>query len=63
MFSHRNCFISYQFVDQGVVFMGNCIMCKSVGVGSIRIRMFDGSVRELTNVRYVHEIKVNFISF
>ena len=59
MCSHRNWFISYQSVDEGVVFMGNDIPCK---VGSIRIRMFDGIVRELTDVRYVSELKSNFIS-
>jgi hypothetical protein len=49
MCSHRNWFISYQFVDEGVVFMGNGIPCKTVGVGSIRIMMFYGTVRELTD--------------
>jgi hypothetical protein len=42
------------------VFMGNGIRSKIVGlgrVGSIRIRMFDGIVRELMDVRYVSEIK------
>jgi hypothetical protein len=62
MCSHRNWFISYQSVDEGVVFMGNGIPCKIVGVGSIRIRMFDGIVRELTDVRYVPELKLNLIS-
>jgi hypothetical protein len=55
---HRNWLISYQYVDEGVVFMGNGIPCKIVGVGS----MFDGIVRELTNVRYVPELKSNLIS-
>jgi hypothetical protein len=62
MCSHRNWFISYQSVDEGVVFMGNGIPCKTLGVGSIRIRMFDGIVRELTDVRYVPELKSNLIS-
>jgi hypothetical protein len=61
IFSHRNWFISYQSIDDGVVFMGNGIHCK-IGVGSIRIRMFDGIVRESTNVRYVPELKSNLIS-
>ena len=42
--------------------MGNGIPCKIVGVGSIRIRMFDGIVRELMDVRYVPELKSNLIS-
>jgi hypothetical protein len=62
MCSHRNWFISYQSIDEGVVFMGNGIPCKTVAVGSIRIRMFNGIVRELMDVRYVPEIKSNLIS-
>jgi hypothetical protein len=62
MCSHRNWFISYQSIDEGVVFMGNGIPCKTVGIGSIRIRMFDGIVRELMDVRYVPELKSNLIS-
>ena len=42
--------------------MGNGIPCKTVGVGSIRIRIFDGIVRELIDVRYVPELKSNLIS-
>jgi hypothetical protein len=62
MCSHRNWFISYQSVDEGVVFMGNGIPCKTVGVGNIRTMMFDGIVMELTDVRYVPELKSNLIS-
>jgi hypothetical protein len=42
--------------------MGNGIPCKTVRVGSIRIRMFDGIVRELMDVRYILEMKLNLIS-
>jgi hypothetical protein len=56
MCSHRNRFISYQFLDEGVLFMGNCIPCRTVGVGSIRINMFDSIVIELMDVRYVPEL-------
>jgi hypothetical protein len=62
MCSHINWFNSYQSVDEGVVFMGNVIPSKTIGVGSIRIRTFDGIFRELRDVRYVLEIKSNFIS-
>jgi hypothetical protein len=62
MFSHRNWFIYYQSIDEGAMFMGSGISCKIVGVGSIRIRMLDGIVRELTDVRYVAELKSNLIS-
>jgi hypothetical protein len=62
MCSHRIWFISYQSVDEGVVFMGNGIPCKIVGVGSVRIVMFDGIVRELTDIRYVPDLRSNLIS-
>ena len=62
MCSHRNWFTSYQSVDEGVVFMENGISYKTVGVGSIRIKMFDGIVRELTNVKYVPNLKLRLIS-
>jgi len=39
------------------VFMGNGIHCKTVEVGSIRIMMFDGIIRELMDVRYVPNLE------
>jgi hypothetical protein len=62
MCSHRNWFISYQSIDEGVVFMGNGIPYKTIGIGSIRIMIFDGIVRECIYVTYVPNIKSNFIS-
>ena len=47
------------------MFMGNGIRSKIVGVGrvgSIRIRMFNGIVRELMDVRYVLDPRSNLIS-
>jgi hypothetical protein len=42
--------------------MGNDISCKVVGIGSIRIKMFDGSVKILTDVRHVPDLRKNLIS-
>jgi hypothetical protein len=42
--------------------MGNDFSCKIVGVGSIRIKMNDGSVRTLKDVRNVPELRKNLIS-
>jgi hypothetical protein len=50
---HRNWFSTYQSIDDGFVFMGNYFYCKIVGVVSIWIKMLDGSVGTLTNVRYI----------
>ena len=43
--------------------MRNCAICKSKGIGSMQIRMFDGVVRTLTNVRYVPGLRKSLISF
>jgi hypothetical protein len=42
--------------------MGNEFSCKLVGVDSVRIKMHDGSVRKLTYVRRVPELRKNLIS-
>ena len=33
-----------------------------VGIGTIRIKIFDSMVRDLTDVRYVRQMKKNIIS-
>jgi hypothetical protein len=42
--------------------MGNDISCKVVGIGSIQIKMFDGSIKILTDVRHVPELRKNLMS-
>jgi hypothetical protein len=59
---HRNWFSTYQSIDDGVVFMGNDFSCKIVGVGRVWMKMHDGSIRALTDVRHVPEIINNLIS-
>ena len=49
-------------VDGGVVLMGNSMSCKDVGIGTIRIKMFDGIIRTLSHVRHVPNLKKNLIS-
>ena len=39
--------------------MGNNVACKVVGIGSVRIKMHDGIVRTLTNVRHAPELRKN----
>ena len=52
----------YQSVDDGIVYMGNNVTCKTVGIGSMRIKMYDGIVRTLTDVRHVLELRKKLIS-
>jgi len=42
--------------------MGNTTVCKTVGIGNIRMRMFDGQVRTLTNVRHVPDLRKSLLS-
>ena len=43
------------------VLMGNDASCKIVGVGTVRIKMFDVIVRMLANVKHVQYLKRNLI--
>ena len=42
--------------------MGNDASCKVVGIGNIRIKMFDGVIGTLCDVRHVHDLRKNLIS-
>ena len=42
--------------------MSNDISSKVVGIGSIQIKMFDGIIKILTDVRHVLELRKNLIS-
>ena len=43
--------------------MGNDSICKMTGIGLVQIKMFDGVIRKLNDVRYVLDLKKNLISF
>jgi hypothetical protein len=60
--SNRCWFDTYRSANSGIVTMGNGAHCKITGIGSIRIRMFDGVVRTLCDVRHVPEVEKNLIS-
>ena len=55
-------FYSFQELDGRVVLMGNNNACKTQGIGKICLKMHDGTVRELSDVRYVPDMKKNLIS-
>ena len=54
--------MTYQPIDGGNVLMKNNMLCKTIGIGSIKIRMHDGIIRTLNNVRHVPDLKKNLIS-
>ncbi|KAK3002536.1 hypothetical protein RJ639_020933 [Escallonia herrerae] len=59
---NRDLFATYRSFDGGKVLMENDVACKVVGISSIQIRMHDGIVRTLTDVRDVPELRKNLIS-
>ena len=62
MWPKREWFSTYNPYDKGSVLTGNDAVCKTVGIGNICMRMFDGQVRTLMNVRQVPDLKKNLLS-
>ncbi|KAK2989282.1 hypothetical protein RJ640_000032 [Escallonia rubra] len=55
-------FATYRSFDGGKALMRNDAACKVVGIGSIQIRMHDGIVRTLTDVRHIPDLRRHLIS-
>uniref|UniRef100_A0A5B7BZJ7 Putative copia LTR rider n=1 Tax=Davidia involucrata TaxID=16924 RepID=A0A5B7BZJ7_DAVIN len=62
MCPHRDWFATLQEFDGGVVLIGNNNPCGTKGVGKIRLKMHNGSIKVLEEVRYVPDLKKNLIS-
>jgi hypothetical protein len=62
MCPNRMWFDTFKSCNAGTVLIGNDARCKAIRLGTIKVRMFDGIVRILTNVRYVPNLKKNLIS-
>jgi len=56
----REWFSTYKPYDGGSILMGNDTVCKTVGIGNIRVRMFSGQVRTLMNVRHIPDLRKIF---
>lgn len=62
MTPNKDYFSSFDAKEGSSILMGNDATCKSMGVGSVRIRMYDGIVRTLSDVRYVPGLRKSLIS-
>lgn len=62
MCPNREWFEDYKSNTGGEILMGNNATCKVVGIGSVHIKMWDGVVRTLSEVRHVPALKKNLIS-
>ncbi|KAK5811744.1 hypothetical protein PVK06_027110 [Gossypium arboreum] len=56
MCPNREWFSTYSLVEGGVVCIRNNSSSKVIGIGTIKIRMHDGTIRTLSNVRYVPDL-------
>jgi len=45
-----------------VIIIENDVACQMVWIGTVRIKMFDSMIRDLTDVRYAPQMKKNIIS-
>ncbi|KAE8719673.1 hypothetical protein F3Y22_tig00109926pilonHSYRG00011 [Hibiscus syriacus] len=59
---NREWFSTYKPVNSGSVYLGDDRCCNIVGIGDVRIKMHDGSVRTLSGVRHIPDLKKNLIS-
>jgi len=55
-------FPSFEILDRGVVLFGVGHTYHIEEICTVYIKMFDGTVRELQDVRYVPQLKKNLIS-
>lgn len=55
-------FIEFHDFDRGRVMMGNNDVCKIIGIGNIRLKLYDVTIKELKQVRFVLDLKRNMIS-
>ncbi|XP_075074488.1 uncharacterized protein LOC142162081 [Nicotiana tabacum] len=62
MYPNRDWFVDSQEGECGVIHTANNNPLTIYGIGSIRLRNYDGLIRILTDVRYVPELKKKLIS-
>ena len=62
MCPNREWFSSYSSVEGGVMHMGNDSSSKIIGIGTVKIRIHDGTIMTLLDVRYVLDLRKNLIS-
>ena len=58
----KDWFDMYKPYNGGMVQMGNNATCPVIRIGTVKIKMFDGVVRVLSNVRHVPNLRKNLIS-
>lgn len=55
-------FNEYQEFDSGRVMMGNNSIFRIIGIGNVSLKLHNGSIRVIKQVRHVPDLKRNLIS-
>ncbi|KAL0401656.1 UNVERIFIED_CONTAM: Retrovirus-related Pol polyprotein from transposon TNT 1-94 [Sesamum latifolium] len=58
---NREWFTSYRSGNSSFVYLGDRC-CNIIGVGEVSIKVYDGTVRTLSDVRHIPDLKKNLIS-
>jgi hypothetical protein len=62
MCPNRKWFDTFKSYNAGTMLMNNDATCTTIGLGTVKIRMYDRIVKILTNARYSLDLKKNLIS-
>ena len=62
MCPNRDWFSSFEKIDKFFIVMSDDCPSHMEGIGTVLVKMFDGMVPELKDVRYVSQLKRNLIS-
>lgn len=62
MCPHKEWFMELDLQDQGSVILGNNEACRIKGVGKLKLRLHDKSIKILTGLRYIPNLKRNLVS-
>lgn len=62
MTSRREWFHQYEPISGGSVFMGDDHALEIVSIGTIKLKMFDGTIRTITEVQHLKGLKKNLLS-
>ena len=62
MTPRRDWFCTYEPISEGSVIMGNDHALEIAGIGTVKLKMYDGTVRTIQGVRHVKGLKKNLLS-
>jgi len=62
MTPNRDWFHTYEPISEGSVFMGDNHALEIAGIGTIKLKMYDGLIRTISGVRHVKDLKKNLLS-